>query len=63
MGPHNKSIPKRGGACAEMPSLDPPMILRAEATKIMAPSATCTNQWAWLAAGEHGTESELTVRG
>ena len=38
-------------------------ILRAEATKIMSPSATCTNQWAWLVAGGRDTKYELIVRG
>ena len=38
-------------------------ILRAEATKLMSPSATCTNQWAWSVVGGSGTKSELIVRG
>ena len=38
-------------------------ILRAEEIKIMSPSATCTNQWAWSIVGGRGTKSELIVRG
>ena len=34
-------------------------ILRAE----VAPSAMCTNQWAWLVDGGCGTKSELIVHG
>ena len=34
-------------------------ILRAEATTIMSPLATCTNQWAWSVVGGRDTKSEL----
>ena len=38
-------------------------VLTAEATKNMAPSATCTNQWARSVVGGRGTKPELLVHG